>query len=167
MGKKKTKMAPILVVSMTNGSIADNSLQDCGEAKEGSYRLFTLPINLSLSMTTHIVFSGSNLNANCDSSSNSDPSDSLKKAKIKKDKAPVLPPVPHEVMRTVSERHNKGLMSPYIYQILSQVITMKVVLRNRVFGFSEARNSSVFQTFRNFSCENEFVLVSWGSSTWF
>lgn len=32
----------------------------------------------------------------------------------------VLPPVPPEVMRTVSERHNKGLMSPCIYQILSQ-----------------------------------------------
>ncbi|XP_065201519.1 constitutive coactivator of PPAR-gamma-like protein 1 homolog isoform X3 [Planococcus citri] len=41
--------------------------------------------------------------------------------KPKKDKpAPILPPVPHEVMRTVSERHSKGLMSPYIYQILSQ-----------------------------------------------
>jgi hypothetical protein len=32
-----------------------------------------------------------------------------------------LPAVPPEVMRTVSERHNKGLMSPCIYQILTQV----------------------------------------------
>ncbi|XP_075235420.1 constitutive coactivator of PPAR-gamma-like protein 1 homolog [Lycorma delicatula] len=31
-----------------------------------------------------------------------------------------LPPVPPEVMRTVSERHSKGLMSPCIYQILTQ-----------------------------------------------
>lgn len=31
-----------------------------------------------------------------------------------------LPPIPPEVMRTVSERHNKGLMSPFIYQILTQ-----------------------------------------------
>lgn len=61
------------------------------------------------------------MTANCDTSSSSEPSDSQKKARIKKDKAPVLPPVPHEVMRTVSERHSKGLMSPYIYQILSQV----------------------------------------------
>ncbi|XP_034241898.1 constitutive coactivator of PPAR-gamma-like protein 1 homolog [Thrips palmi] len=30
-----------------------------------------------------------------------------------------LPPVPPEVMRTASERHQKGLMSPYICQILS------------------------------------------------
>ena len=36
-------------------------------------------------------------------------------------KSPVLPHVSHEVMRTLSERHSKGLMSPYIYQILSQV----------------------------------------------
>jgi hypothetical protein len=32
-----------------------------------------------------------------------------------------LPSVPPEVMRTASERHQKGLMSPYIYQILTQV----------------------------------------------
>uniref|UniRef100_T1INJ6 Constitutive coactivator of PPAR-gamma-like protein 1 n=1 Tax=Strigamia maritima TaxID=126957 RepID=T1INJ6_STRMM len=31
-----------------------------------------------------------------------------------------LPNVPPEVMRTASERHQKGLMSPWIYQILSQ-----------------------------------------------
>lgn len=31
-----------------------------------------------------------------------------------------LPHVPPEVMRTASERHQKGLMSPWIYQILSQ-----------------------------------------------
>lgn len=40
----------------------------------------------------------------------------------KKEKAAItLPVVPPEVMRTVSERHNKGLMSPCIYQILTQV----------------------------------------------
>lgn len=32
-----------------------------------------------------------------------------------------LPPVPHEVMRTASERHQKGLMCPWIYQVLTQV----------------------------------------------
>jgi hypothetical protein len=32
-----------------------------------------------------------------------------------------LPIIPPEVMRTASERHQKGLMSPYIYQILTQV----------------------------------------------
>jgi len=32
-----------------------------------------------------------------------------------------LPSIPPEVMRTASERHQKGLMSPYIYQILTQV----------------------------------------------
>jgi hypothetical protein len=32
-----------------------------------------------------------------------------------------LPSIPPEVMRTSSERHQKGLMSPYIYQILTQV----------------------------------------------
>ncbi|XP_073973684.1 constitutive coactivator of PPAR-gamma-like protein 1 homolog isoform X2 [Rhodnius prolixus] len=31
----------------------------------------------------------------------------------------VLPPVASEIMRTVSERHTKGLMSPIIYQILT------------------------------------------------
>ncbi|KAK9501042.1 hypothetical protein O3M35_002165 [Rhynocoris fuscipes] len=31
----------------------------------------------------------------------------------------VLPPVASEIMRTVSERHTKGLMSPLIYQILT------------------------------------------------
>ncbi|KAL7643504.1 UNVERIFIED_CONTAM: hypothetical protein RMT77_005486 [Armadillidium vulgare] len=30
-----------------------------------------------------------------------------------------LPPVPHEVMRTASERHQKGLMYPWIYQVLN------------------------------------------------
>ncbi|KAK3930295.1 Constitutive coactivator of PPAR-gamma-like protein 1-like protein [Frankliniella fusca] len=34
-------------------------------------------------------------------------------------KVPPLPPVPPEVMRTASERHQKGLMSPFICQILS------------------------------------------------
>ena len=34
-----------------------------------------------------------------------------------------LPPVPHEVMRTASERHQKGLMCPWIYQVLTQVKT--------------------------------------------
>lgn len=33
---------------------------------------------------------------------------------------PKLPKVPPEVMRTASERHQKGLMSPWIYQLLSQ-----------------------------------------------
>jgi pyruvate/2-oxoglutarate dehydrogenase complex dihydrolipoamide acyltransferase (E2) component len=42
----------------------------------------------------------------------------------KNKKAPVLPHVSHEVMRTLSERHSKGLMSPYIYQILSQVCSL-------------------------------------------
>jgi hypothetical protein len=36
-------------------------------------------------------------------------------------KLPSLPSIPPEVMRTASERHQKGLMSPYIYQILTQV----------------------------------------------
>ncbi|XP_066992640.1 constitutive coactivator of PPAR-gamma-like protein 1 homolog [Anabrus simplex] len=31
-----------------------------------------------------------------------------------------LPTIPPEVMRTASERHQKGLMSPFIYQILTQ-----------------------------------------------
>ncbi|KAK7793934.1 hypothetical protein R5R35_007700 [Gryllus longicercus] len=31
-----------------------------------------------------------------------------------------LPSIPPEVMRTASERHQKGLMSPFIYQILTQ-----------------------------------------------
>lgn len=33
---------------------------------------------------------------------------------------PKLPRIPPEVMRTASERHQKGLMSPWIYQVLSQ-----------------------------------------------
>ena len=32
-----------------------------------------------------------------------------------------LPQVPPEIMRIASERHQKGLMSPWIYQALSQV----------------------------------------------
>lgn len=32
-----------------------------------------------------------------------------------------IPPVPPEVLRTACERHQKGLMSPHIYQILTQV----------------------------------------------
>ncbi|XP_022256575.1 uncharacterized protein LOC111089087 [Limulus polyphemus] len=35
--------------------------------------------------------------------------------------SPKLPRVPPEVMRTTKERHQKGLMSPWIYQLLSQV----------------------------------------------
>lgn len=33
---------------------------------------------------------------------------------------PKLPKIPPEVMRTASERHQKGLMAPWIYQILAQ-----------------------------------------------
>lgn len=32
-----------------------------------------------------------------------------------------LPPVGPEIMRTASERHQKGMMSPWVYQVLSQV----------------------------------------------
>uniref|UniRef100_A0A1B6BZX8 Constitutive coactivator of PPAR-gamma-like protein 1 homolog n=1 Tax=Clastoptera arizonana TaxID=38151 RepID=A0A1B6BZX8_9HEMI len=43
----------------------------------------------------------------------------------------VLPPVPPEVMCTVSERHNKGLMSPFINQILTQgEIKLPVVMED-------------------------------------
>ncbi|XP_046665450.1 constitutive coactivator of PPAR-gamma-like protein 1 isoform X2 [Homalodisca vitripennis] len=50
----------------------------------------------------------------------------------KKDKVSItLPTVPPEVMRTVSERHNKGLMSPCIYQILTQgEIKLPVVMED-------------------------------------
>jgi hypothetical protein len=34
---------------------------------------------------------------------------------------PTLPPVAAEVLRTAYERHRRGLMSPYIYQLLTQV----------------------------------------------
>lgn len=34
---------------------------------------------------------------------------------------PSLPPVAAEVLRTAYERHRRGLMSPYIYQLLTQV----------------------------------------------
>lgn len=32
-----------------------------------------------------------------------------------------IPPVSPEIMRIASERHQKGLMHPWIYQLLSQV----------------------------------------------
>ena len=34
---------------------------------------------------------------------------------------PALPSVTPEVLRTASERHQKGLMAPWVYQVLSQV----------------------------------------------
>ena len=33
---------------------------------------------------------------------------------------PSLPPVAGEVLRTAYERHRRGLMSPYMYQLLTQ-----------------------------------------------
>ena len=44
---------------------------------------------------------------------------------------PSLPPVAAEVLRTAYERHRRGLMSPYMYQLLTQVsffLLMFVVL---------------------------------------
>ncbi|XP_046396585.1 constitutive coactivator of PPAR-gamma-like protein 1 homolog [Ischnura elegans] len=42
-----------------------------------------------------------------------------------------LPAIPPEVMRTASERHQKGLMSPYIYQILTRgEIKLPVVMED-------------------------------------
>lgn len=44
-----------------------------------------------------------------------------------------LPKVPPEVMRTASERHQKGLMSPWIYQLLSQgAIKIPVAIEDEV-----------------------------------
>ena len=34
---------------------------------------------------------------------------------------PPLPSVTPEVLRTAAERHQKGLMAPWVYQVLSQV----------------------------------------------
>lgn len=34
---------------------------------------------------------------------------------------PSLPPVAAEVLKTAYERHRRGLMSPYMYQLLTQV----------------------------------------------
>ncbi|XP_076310626.1 constitutive coactivator of PPAR-gamma-like protein 1 homolog isoform X2 [Tachypleus tridentatus] len=46
---------------------------------------------------------------------------------------PKLPRVPPEVMRTTKERHQKGLMSPWIYQLLSQgEIKIPVVIEEEV-----------------------------------
>uniref|UniRef100_A0A146LZW3 Constitutive coactivator of PPAR-gamma-like protein 2 n=1 Tax=Lygus hesperus TaxID=30085 RepID=A0A146LZW3_LYGHE len=46
----------------------------------------------------------------------------------------VLPPVASEIMRTVSERHTKGLMSPLIYQILTQgEVKLPVVMEDESF----------------------------------
>lgn len=46
---------------------------------------------------------------------------------------PKLPKVPPEVMRTASERHQKGLMSPWIYQLLSQgAIKIPVAIEDEV-----------------------------------
>lgn len=39
---------------------------------------------------------------------------------------PQLPKVSTEVMRMARERHQKGLMHPYIFQILSQVILLSI-----------------------------------------
>ncbi|XP_071442772.1 constitutive coactivator of PPAR-gamma-like protein 1 homolog [Hetaerina americana] len=45
--------------------------------------------------------------------------------------SPTLPAIPPEVMRTASERHQKGLMSPYIYQILTRgEIKLPVVMED-------------------------------------
>lgn len=69
------------------------------------------------------MFSADNSVNNFESKSSKEFCVGDKKQKNKKEKpAPVLPQVSHEVMRTLSERHSKGLMSPHIYQILSQVI---------------------------------------------
>lgn len=38
---------------------------------------------------------------------------------------PSLPPVAAEVLKTAYERHRRGLMSPYMYQLLTQVNLMK------------------------------------------
>lgn len=44
--------------------------------------------------------------------------DKTKKRESEKNKWPKVAP---EIMRIASERHQKGLMSPWIYQVLSQV----------------------------------------------
>ncbi|XP_064078326.1 constitutive coactivator of PPAR-gamma-like protein 1 homolog [Macrobrachium nipponense] len=54
-------------------------------------------------------------------SQSSSPVDSSQDAGPQIDPNPLpLPPVPHEVMRTASERHQKGLMCPWVYQVLTQ-----------------------------------------------
>lgn len=70
-------------------------------------------------LRANLLFSASSNKTN---SLEATPESTEKKIPPKKENsAPVLPPVSHEVMRTLSDRHSKGLMSPYIYQILSQV----------------------------------------------
>ncbi|XP_042870963.1 constitutive coactivator of PPAR-gamma-like protein 1 isoform X2 [Penaeus japonicus] len=56
-----------------------------------------------------------------DSKHSSSPSESQQEPGPQIDPNPLpLPPVPHEVMRTASERHQKGLMCPWVYQVLTQ-----------------------------------------------
>lgn len=58
---------------------------------------------------------------NQDCKQSSSPVDSSQDAGPQIDPNPLpLPPVPHEVMRTASERHQKGLMCPWVYQVLTQ-----------------------------------------------
>ncbi|KAK6635083.1 hypothetical protein RUM44_000332 [Polyplax serrata] len=50
-------------------------------------------------------------------SNSGNPSSTVPSAAVKQAKIPTVPP---EVLRTACERHRKGLMSPFIYQILTQ-----------------------------------------------
>ena len=51
---------------------------------------------------------------------------------------PCLPPVAAEVLRTAYERHRRGLMSPYMYQLLTQVNFLVSVLILFVFPSKKA-----------------------------
>ena len=42
---------------------------------------------------------------------------------------PSLPSVAAEVLRTAYERHRRGLMSPYMYQLLTQVVHLYIRLQ--------------------------------------
>jgi len=56
---------------------------------------------------------------------------------------PMLPTVPAEVMRTALERHQKGLMSPMVYQVISQgEVKIPVCLEDEL--CRELPNSSLF-----------------------
>ncbi|XP_049782108.1 constitutive coactivator of PPAR-gamma-like protein 1 [Schistocerca cancellata] len=101
-----------------NGSaVIDGSEEETG-TKSGTNSVTT--VNGGHSGTLIISVSSSSSSSSATSPSRTPENKRMTNQEDSPIKSVTLPTVPPEVMRTASERHQKGLMSPYIYQILTQ-----------------------------------------------
>ncbi|CAG2066131.1 unnamed protein product, partial [Timema podura] len=103
--------------AMNGGSgHTSNLLISSSSSSSSSSATSPTPEEMSWLVARSIVFSRSTGLVVCLQTCKISPSEDISPASPKMN----LPVVAPEVMRTASERHQKGLMSPYIYQILTQ-----------------------------------------------